>query len=305
MIAELQIGKLSGDSVRSLPIEALPTSENVWPLRSFQIVSLLEVLKDYGYMFYLIGRALKSTTIQAEYLSPAARSIPMNDDVKRNDQLVLEAIETCCRDVALGTVTLKGIEWAQKEIAKEGLTQEQHGAIIAELERRVHDELSSIRFFHVPANGAQYYPRKSDEYKKPLFSSQTMKKFAKSIEDSEEAGKCFALARYTACMFHLMRIMERGVQRLGKKLKVTIDVAEKDWGVISSHINGALRRLPNSTAQEKKVHARYAKAAVYLDNVREAWRNPTMHPKETYTEEEAQDAFSFVKQYMEHLAKIL
>jgi HEPN domain-containing protein len=42
-----------------------------------------------------------------------------------------------------------------------------------------------------------------------------------------------------------------------------------------------------------------------LDNVREAWRNPTMHPKETYTEEEAENAFRFVKQYMEYLTAIL
>jgi len=30
-----------------------------------------------------------------------------------------------------------------------------------------------------------------------------------------------------------------------------------------------------------------------------------MHPKETYTEEEAETAFWFVKQYMEYLATIL
>lgn len=263
------------------------------------------MLKNYGQQFYIMGGALKSLDAQIDSLSPAARNTAISDLVRKSIQSTLGSIETCCRDVKLGIVTLKGIERAQKEVGKENLTYTQLGAILAELERRLNDELSSIRFFHVPANGTQYYPSKSAEYKKPLLSSQAMKKFAKSIEDSEEAGKCFALARYTACMFHLMRIMERGVQRLGKKLKVTIDVEEKDWGVISSHINGALRRLPNSTPQERKAHARYAKAAVYLDNVREAWRNPTMHPKKTYTEEEAQDTFSFVKQYMEHLARIL
>jgi HEPN domain-containing protein len=102
-----------------------------------------------------------------------------------------------------------------------------------------------------------------------------------------------------------MRVMERGVQRLGKKLKVSIPVEEKDWGAISRAINGALKQLPNSTVQERKIHTRYAKAAVYLDNVRESWRNPTMHPKETYTEEEAEDCLRFVKQYMQHLVKIL
>jgi HEPN domain-containing protein len=305
MIAEIQTGQLNGDPVWSLPIDALSIPENGWPLSPFQIVSLLEVLKNYGHLFYLVGGIFKQNVTLIGHLNPTARATPIDGDARESFQSVLESIETCCKDIELGTAVLKGVEWAKKEIGKEGATFDDVRAVMAELERRINDELSSVRFFHVPTNSAQYYPRKNDEYKKPLFSSQTMKKFSKSIEDAEEAGKCFALARYTACVFHLMRVMERGVQRLGKKLKVTIPVEEKDWGVISSSINGALRRLPNSTVPERKIHARYAKAAVYLDNVRESWRNPTMHPKETYTEEEAENAFRFVRQYMEYLTKVL
>jgi hypothetical protein len=39
-------------------------------------------------------------------------------------------------------------------------------------------------------------------------------------EDADEAGKCFAVGRYTACVFHLMRIMERCVQKMGRDLGV-------------------------------------------------------------------------------------
>jgi HEPN domain-containing protein len=160
---------------------------------------------------------------------------------------------------------------------------------------------------YIPPNRILYYEQnnESDASKYQLLSPKAKKKFAKSIEDAEEAAKCIALGRYTASVFHLMRVMERGVQRLGRKLKITIPVEEKDWGAISSHINGALKRLPNSTPPEKRIHSRYAKAAVYVDNVRESWRNPTMHPKETYTEEEAENAFRFVKQFMEYLAAIV
>jgi len=229
----------------------------------------------------------------------------MADEAKTSTQTVLDLVKTACENVQISDAVLKGIKWAKEQIAKDGVTYEEYGRVMEELDRRIKDELSTIRLFHVQSNAVQYYPAESSEYKKPLLSPQAKKKFAKSIEDADEAGKCFALGRYTACVFHLMRVMERGVQRLGKKLRVPIPVEEKDWGVISSSINGALKRLPNSTVSEKRIHARYAKAAVYLDNVREAWRNPTMHPKETYTEEEAEDCFRFVKQYTEHLVKIL
>src|SRR5229473_1338601 len=61
MIADNQTGELNGDLVRSLSIEALPTSANGWPPRPFQIVSLLEMLFEFpagevadfaGYLFY-------------------------------------------------------------------------------------------------------------------------------------------------------------------------------------------------------------------------------------------------------------
>src|SRR6266705_2818187 len=47
MIADIQTGQPSGDLVRVLSIKALPTSENGWPPRPFQIVSLLDLRKYY------------------------------------------------------------------------------------------------------------------------------------------------------------------------------------------------------------------------------------------------------------------
>lgn len=220
----------------------------------------------------------------------------------------LKSTHDVCSEVNL-PVSALGIEWAQKQVEAEGVTVRRVGEVFRELTRRIQDELSSLRFLYVPPDRALYYQQtiKADatKTKHSLLSDKAKKKFPQSIEDAEEAANCIALGRYTASVFHMMRIMERGVQRLGKKLRVAIPVKEKDWGQISNHINGALKQLPNSTPQEKRIHARYAKAAVYLDNVRESWRNPTMHPKETYTEEEAENAFRFVKQYIDYLANIL
>ena len=275
-----------------------------WNVRPFQLVSLLEMLKKHAFTFYVLGGTLRSVVRLSELTKNIADK-PLAKDTKEKALRALLILRNSCEQIEFD-LAIKGADWALKELAQEGITNAQHAAIIGELERRVTDELSSNLFFHVPMGRAKYYPSKDETYEtKPLLSAAALKKFPRSTEDMEEAGKCFALGRYTACVFHLMRVMERGVQRLGKKLKVTIPVEEKDWGKISTHVNGALNRLPNSTVQEKRIHARYTKAAVYLDNVRESWRNPTMHPKETYTDEEAEDCLRFVKQYMEFLATIL
>ncbi len=271
--------------------------------RPFQIVSLLDMLKAYGHLFYLVGSLLSGMAGSISMVKNA--NVPIPDEVKEKRQGGLGQIREACFDVDL-PVSFKTLEWAEKEFAADGFTFERLGEVYAELARCISHELSAIQFLHLPTSRAVYYQQKneSDKAKYQLLSPTGKKKFSKSIADAEEAAKCIALGRYTAAVFHLMRVMERGVQRLGKKLQVTIPVEESDWGKISNHIAGALKQLPNSTPQEKRIHARFAKAAVYLDNVREAWRNPTMHPKETYTEEEAENAFRFVKQYMEYLVKI-
>jgi len=264
------------------------------------------MLKAYAELFYLIGDMLGSFGHGTEMLnkpntelSAKARDLTFSN---------LQSALTVCSEVNL-PVTVKGIHWALKQLEPETVTYGKAGEVYRELGRLIQYELSSIRFLYVPPDRALYYQKRikadEDKTRHSLLSDKAKKKFAQSIEDAEEAANCIALGRYTAGVFHMMRIMERGVQRLGKKLKITIPVEEKDWGQISNHINGALKKLPNSTTQEKRIHARYAKAVVYLDNVREAWRNPTMHPKATYTEEEAENAFRFVKQYMEYLATTL
>ena len=42
-----------------------------------------------------------------------------------------------------------------------------------------------------------------------------------------------------------------------------------------------------------------------LYHVKQAWRNDTMHPKATYTEEEAREVFDAMKAFMRHLATML
>jgi HEPN domain-containing protein len=126
------------------------------------------------------------------------------------------------------------------------------------------------------------------------------RKLPRASEDIAEAGKCFALTRYTACVFHLMRVMELAVQELGKRLNIKL-TGEKNWQNILDEVNKALKALPAKTPAEKKKQARLAEASANLFNVKLAWRNPAMHPKRTYTEEEAERLMTGVKAFVRHI----
>ena len=49
--------------------------------------------------------------------------------------------------------------------------------------------------------------------------------------DIDEAGKCLSLGRYTASVFHLMRIIEKGVQLIASHFNIE-SVNEKCWGLL-------------------------------------------------------------------------
>jgi hypothetical protein len=118
-------------------------------------------------------------------------------------------------------------------------------------------------------------------------------------EDMREAGKCLALNRPTAAVFHLMRVMEAAVTKLAAHLGIE-SIAE-NWGVILSQIDGVTKTWPKRHPSKKP----WEEGRNFLFHVKEAWRNETMHPKKTYTEEEAREVFDAVKTYMRCLARLL
>lgn len=139
----------------------------------------------------------------------------------------------------------------------------------------------------------------------PLFGESVSLKFAKVATDISEAGKCLALERPTASVFHLMRVVEFAVKRLGKKLNVQIDVEKENWYQIIVHVNKAVDLLPTKSDRQRKAKQAIGAAAAHLNSVRIATRNDVMHPKATYTDEEATELFNATKQLMQQMAKIV
>jgi hypothetical protein len=171
-------------------------------------------------------------------------------------------------------------------------------SFIGQLRERMHSELKSKLFLYVPSQEAAFYNQKE------AFGPMVARKFGRSIGDIEGAGDCIALGMYTASVFHLMRVVERGVQRFGKKLGIGL-VTEKNWQKILDEINRPIKTLPENTPKLKEKKARYAAIAAHLYNVKLAWRNPVMHPKATYLPKEAIDIYTHVRAFMGELADVV
>jgi len=81
-----------------------------------------------------------------------------------------------------------------------------------ELHGRIVDGLNYRTCFAIWGDKEKLYAAKL------LFGDDVAKKFPSASVDIEEAGKCLALDRGTATVFHLMRAMEVGLRALAKSL---------------------------------------------------------------------------------------
>lgn len=134
------------------------------------------------------------------------------------------------------------------------------------------------------------------------FGDTITDKFPLAIEDIAEACWCLGLSRNTAVVFHLMRAMEIAVKVIGDKLEVTVvdkDNVDLEWGRIVANLKVPIEAMPKGPGRDK-----WSGVLTMLYHVKQKWRNPTMHPKQTYTDDEARDVYEAVKSFMLDLAEV-
>jgi hypothetical protein len=160
-------------------------------------------------------------------------------------------------------------------------------------------ELKGKLLMYIPSEKLPYYTQKE------LFGNMVETKIPSVSSDIAEAGRCIALGRYTATVFHLMRVMEAGVRSLANELSATFNPKDP-WGKILGAVDDAIKTLPAATSQEKDYQSACRQVSASLHAVKDAWRNPTMHDIErSYTEEEAQEIWGCVKAFMRRLIAVL
>jgi hypothetical protein len=291
-----------------LEIAEIQLDEGIPPWEEFpyRLVSLWDMQKFLAPAFYELGTLLKRierlTEHRAEIETAAGSSIfsllpsikqriaKQTTDTEETQIATLRIAEHCCADIGL-TQSLKHIKRLQESIQSLGPVESI--AALKELHLRIRDELEDRLFMYIPSDRAEFYD-KSD-----LFGKDVIAKFPSIQFDMVEAGNCYAAGRGTAVVFHLMRIMETGVQALGNKLSVPL-VDEKNWQVILNETEKAFKALPKASQSVEM-----AQVLANLYAVKLAWRNSVMHPKDTYTLEEAGKLIGTVKLFMEQLAKII
>jgi hypothetical protein len=149
------------------------------------------------------------------------------------------------------------------------------------LSQRFDDEIEAIQFFYVRPEKLSWFENTESA------GEQFKSKFPKANAELIEAGNCFALARYTACVFHLTRALEIVLSSLHHALNIPeeTDPRNNTWGrklgrisdKISENDNNPPAGWSNNAAFYKKVNA-------LLAAVKTPLRDDTVHIATVYDE---------------------
>jgi hypothetical protein len=172
--------------------------------------------------------------------------------------------------------------------------------VLRDLEHIRDDFMGHLRckaFYHIRRDLVAYYSQEE------LFGPTVYRKFGKAREDIERAGNCLALGEPTACVLHLMRALEAVIARLAAKLKVPIDPRDT-WGTILGKMDAAIKALPHATATQQRKKDLWSECRANLFHVKNAWRDPSMHPRRNYDEKQATQILTAVRAFLEQLAKL-
>jgi hypothetical protein len=164
--------------------------------------------------------------------------------------------------------------------------------------RRIKDRfiyvLSKRWFYALSAPAAEHYGLVA------AFGEGFWDKFKGARDDLEHAGNCLALGEGTACVLHLMRMLEIVVRYLGERLNITIDLKDT-WGSILQILDGKIEGLPAASVEEQQKKHQWSECRNYLWHVKRAHRDDSMHGRRAYTPAEAKEVLDAIKVFALYL----
>jgi hypothetical protein len=173
---------------------------------------------------------------------------------------------------------------------------------LEQLSRRLGRELSERQFLYVPEALALLYINPLDEW-----GEEVPALFPSAVPEITAASECLAVGQPTAAVFHLMRLLEKGLRALATYL--TIPTAKQEistWGDLLQEIKNTSDARVATTAKglPRKAEAEYFGALMQdFRHFKDAWRDRVSHSDRIYDTDEARSVLTHVRAFMKHLVQ--
>jgi hypothetical protein len=162
-------------------------------------------------------------------------------------------------------------------------------------------ELCDVMLLRLNSERTSYFLDEND--RKVPFGNEVATAFPSAIYDIREASNCFALERWAACVFHLMRTLEIALVALADRFGVAHD--KGNWQNIIEAIESKLRQIgPSYGPDWKDCQKNFSDVATQFMFFKDAWRNHVMHVRDVYDEGRAKSIWQHANEFMNKLATI-
>lgn len=261
--------------------------------RPGKLWSLLDMLRLYSGPFLKALDDLSALRVILHNFPGLPVNLGQKDRVELIDTVTSLVVQLHQLDLP---ITTKAAERLMRDVEGGNLSQGTLG-LISEVTSRLDDELSQLALFGIKRHAELYEPPS------PLFGEAVADKFPLAIPDIEDAGKCLAVEQGTACVFHLMRVMEVGLRSLANLLGIPFAPSWESY-IAQIHARIAVKHRRKGI-KWKRDEPFFRDVLGDLQSVKISWRNPTMHIVRRYSTDESDEIFRAVRGFMKRLAERL
>jgi hypothetical protein len=282
-----------------------------------QLVKIIDMLRHYAAPFCKVTSRLQGLFTDSErWIEKRGYADSLTPAELKRIQQVLNEVDRECEklqlDRALRTLALFRPTYENPEhalILDTDLTLGMLNVRLHDIQKDVFTDLYDPAFVYIPKDKEQYFEQPA------LFDNDEVSvsdRFPEALADIKAAGNCYAVGMYTACVFHLMRVVEHGARKMMSDLKARrhLPTPRKpielcDWGELITAIDKALGQLSAGTRTsmaKKNKFEFYNHAVAQFRNFKDAWRNNVSHLRRTYKHGGAKDVMDNTRQFMQHLS---
>jgi hypothetical protein len=280
-----------------------------WDDGRYRVWSLSDVLDFYARDFLrsvelleTMKQRLLSVSIQGQLTAEDAAFFANN----------LRVLHSHCSAMKLSS-TLMQLSRIQRRLSTGSVSDDEFADLLKVLQERIDDELRTRVFYCVAQENLSFYeecPTGSNRLQircvEHICGTKVFNAFPSTHYDFKEAIRCRICVRDTACVFHMMRVLESGLNVLAGRFGVPFE--HTNWHNVIEGIEKEVRGMgsaPNRQPDWKEQQEFFSRAASHFMFLKDAWRNYTAHARGSYTPEEAESIFRNVSEFMQKLASRL
>jgi hypothetical protein len=210
----------------------------------------------------------------------------------------LQQTSAHCEQIALGEASKFAKRIVRDMSTGDGLSPTELRTKFRDLQELIGSEMDAQTFLWVPPHRAEFYSKDAES----IVGRECCSRFPLVQREVEEAVKCYAVGRYTACAFHMSRSTEAGMQGLARAINYV--PPNNNWNLVFRELGNQFKLSSQNRPAHWQTHGDFLETVwADLRAVGKAWRNDIAHLVDTYTEEEAEEFITIIPIFLRDLAK--